>query len=541
MERPVRRGRAGLLVTSCIVGFQAFAASPEQAPVRVTTRLVEVHVIVEAANGEPADDLTREDFTLFDGGHQERISLFAVESPRAIGPSDEPLPPNTFSNRLEQFVGAASSITAILFDGLNTHIADQSYARQQIVTFLGELQPQDRVALYALGRGLHVLQDFTSDSDALVHALASYEGDLTAESEAALRDSLDPGLVQFRSWLGDLKLNLIDYYARDRALRTVRSLVAIANHLERLPGRKNLIWVSGSFPVWVGRDSVPLPVPPAGGQQQFWPEIERAARALNNSNLAIYPVDARGLMAPAGYSPERASFRETSPESHWSGIRTMEVLAERTGGQAFFNNNDLKRALRQAADDSRLMYALGYHPSHDTWDGKFREIKVRVNRPGLRLRHRRGYFAQPEEPRADWYRSGVLGAAMWSPVDATRLGLTVRVIPGPKRALDLELQLDAHDIALQPAAGHWEGKLDVWVVQLGPRDKLLDTTSHIADLRLNQPSFERVMRAGNLVLMERAKRANEAVLLRVLVRDVTTGALGSVSIPLERVVLNSSD
>ncbi len=511
----------------------AALAGAEQPPVRITSRLVEVHVIAESPNGEPVEDLTREDFALFDGGVRERISLFAVESPRLIGSSAGPLPPNTFSNRIERF-GASSSVTAILFDGLNTPAADPSYARRQIIRFLEELEPRDKVALYALGRGLNVLQDFTSESEALVHALENYNGDWTSEPDQATWGSPAPGLPQFRSWLSELKQNLVEYYARDRALRTIRSLVAIANHLERLPGRKNLIWVSGSFPVWISRDSVPLPRRTAGGGQKFRPEIERAARALSSCNLAIYPVDARGLMAPAGYSPERASFREEPPESRWSGIRTMEVLAARTGGQAFYHNNDLKRALRAAADDSRLIYALGYHPSHDTWDGRFRELKVKVSRPHVRLRHRSGYFAQPEEPREEWYRSGVLGAAMWSPVDATRLGLTVRVIPGSNSTVDLELQLDAHDIALQPAGGTWQGKLDVWLVQLGPHDKLVSTVSHIADLHLNQSRLERALREGNLVLMERINRARETVLFRVLVRDVMTGALGSVSIPVER-------
>jgi hypothetical protein len=212
----------------------------------------------------------------------------------------------------------------------------------------------------------------------------------------------------------------------------------------------------------------------------------------------------------------------------------MDTLAERTGGEAFYNDNDLGRAFRRAAEDSRVAYRLGYQPSHDEWNGKFREIRIAVTRPGVRLLHRRGYFAQPDEPTDDWYRSGVLGAAMWSPVDATRVGLTVRPFPAAPDTLDLEIRIDAGDVSLQPVGDGWQGRLDVWLVQLGPGDALLDTVSHVAGLSLDRPTFEQVRQSGELRLTERLKRDRKAVLVRVLVRDVASGALGSVSVPLDQ-------
>jgi hypothetical protein len=312
-------------------------------------------------------------------------------------------------------------------------------------------------------------------------------------------------------------------------------MVAIANHLERVPGRKSLVWVSGSFPVWIGRDRVPLPRRPEPGQQDLWPEIDRAARALNSANLAVYPVDARGLMAPAEYEPSRATISKDMQLVSRSGFAAMDTLADRTGGKAFYNDNDLGKAFRSAVEDSRVAYRLGYQPSHDEWNGKFREIRITVKRPGVRLRHRRGYFAQPDEPGDDWYRSGVLGAAMWSPVDATRLGLTVRPFPASADTLDLDIRIDVRDVSLQPAGDAWQGRLDVWLVQLGPGDALLDTVSHVAGLSLDRSDLDRVQKAGELPLFERLKRDPKAVLLRVLVRDVGSDALGSVSIPLERI------
>ena len=528
----------GLLLVAPAVARRPAAPAGQRPAVKVTTRLVQVNVVAMTKKGQPVEDLKRDDFILFDEGKQQKIAFFSAVPARILRPaSPMTVPLNTFTNQPEQFGGAPSAVTVILFDGLNTRMTDQTYARQQITKFLNQIQPGDKVALYALGRGLTVLQDFTDNPRSLATALKNYHGSLSAESEAALRRPADAGLMQFHQWLDELRLNLVDHYAKDRALRTIRSLVAIANHLERIPGRKNLIWVSGSFPVWIGRDSAPLPEQPPAGRQFFWPEVERAARALNNSNLAIYPVDARGLMAPVAYKPEKASIRRNMKTSDWSGFRTMEKLAERTGGEAFYNNNDLANAFRRATDDARFSYVLGYYPSHHQWNGKFRRIKLRVKRHGVRLRYRRGYFAQPGEPTEKWYRHDVLGAAMWSPVDATQLGMTVRVIPSraKPKLLNLELRLDPRDIELKPTATMREGKLDIWIIQLGKNDKLVGSGSQIANLRMIPAVYARVIQDRKLVLMEHIERQPKAVLLRVLVRDIATGALGSVSIPLNRV------
>jgi VWFA-related protein len=536
----VKRSRRLLLLGCPLAAASALAQAPD-APVRplaprVTSRMVEVSVVAEDKQGRPVVDLRAEELVLSDGGRPERIVSFsAPPAPSAAAPARGPLPRGTFSNRLDRQAGGATSATAILFDGLNTPMARQSYARQQVLAFLRQVEPGHPIALYTLGRGLNVLQDLTRDPRPLVRALEQYRGELSADTGAPRLDTAGTGLEGFGSWLDELETNLIEHYAKDRALRTLRSLVAIANHLEEIPGRKNLVWVSGSFPVWIGRDRVRLPERPDPKEQDLWPEIERAARALNRANLAVYPVDARGLMAPLDYEPERASISREMQLANRSGFAAMETLAERTGGEAFYNDNDLGRAFRRAAEDSRVAYRLGYQPSHDQWNGKFREIEIAVARPGVRLRHRRGYFAQPDEPADDWYRSGVLGSAMWSPTDATRVGLTVRTFPAAPDTVDLEIRIDARDVSLQPVGDAWQGRLDVWLVQLGPSDELLDTVSHVADLRLDRPTFEQVARSGELPFTERLKRQPKAALLRVLVRDVASGALGSVSIPLDRV------
>jgi len=531
------RAFASVLFVSAL-GVRAASEQAPGAPVvpsapRVTSRMVEVSVVAEDRQGRPVVDLTAEELSLTDGGRPERIVSLSLQP--LVANTAPPVPPGTFTNRLEQLAGGSSSVIAILFDGLNTPMARQSYARKEVLAFLKQVEPGNAVALYTLGHGLDVLHELTRDPRPLVAALERYRGEAAPETETAPLDLEAAGLERFGSWLDELDTNLIEHYSRDRALRTFRALGAIANHLEKVPGRKSLVWVSGSFPVWLGRDRIPLAQRSHSGDQGLWPEIDRLARALNRANLAVYPVDARGLMAPAEYQPERASISRDMALVSRAGFAAMDTLAERTGGKAFYNDNDLGRAFSSAVEDARASYRLGYEPSHDEWNGKFREIRISVKRPGVRLRHRTGYFALPDEPAEDWYRSGVLGAAMWNPTNATGLGMTVHPFPAAPDTLDLDIRIDVRDVSLQQAGERWRGQLDVWVVQLGKDDAQLGTVSRVAGLDLDRATHEKLVRSGELPLFERLKRDPGTVLVRVLARDVATGALGSVSIPLDQV------
>jgi hypothetical protein len=111
----------------------------------------------------------------------------------------------------------------------------------------------------------------------------------------------------------------------------------------------------------------------------------------------------------------------------------------------------------------------------------------------------------------------------------------VRPFAAAPDTLDLDIRIDVRDVSLQPVGDGWQGRLDVWLVQLGPGDAVLETVSHVAGLNLDRPAFERVMQSGEVPISERLRRDPKAVLLRVLVRDVGSGALGSVSIPLDQV------
>jgi hypothetical protein len=158
---------------------------PLPAPaIRATTRPIQVSVLVHDKHGNPVTGLTKDDFTILDEKQQQTIQIFSAETNQ---PSAQPtaLPPDTYTNRIREQGSVAGNITIILLDGLNTEGTDQTYARKQVIKFLSQIQPQDRVGLYTLDLNLTVLHDFTTDSTAPLEAPKNYQGKISPELTAS--------------------------------------------------------------------------------------------------------------------------------------------------------------------------------------------------------------------------------------------------------------------------------------------------------------------------------------------------------------------
>ncbi len=520
----------------------------EQTVLKVTTRLVQVNVVVQDRHGQPVTDLTKDDFVIFDQKEQQKISTFAMESNRLLAAPAQAPPPNFFSNRYEQKSGVPTAVTVVLLDGLNTQFHDMAYARNQVIKFLEQLQPQDRVALYTLTDQLRVLHDFTSDATSLLRAVQRYKGHYSSELAASEDiDTSDTGNQLLDDFLNAASQRMADFYTVNRVQRTAAAIEEIANHLAALPGRKNLVWVSGAFPFYLNLDADYTPANATLERRTFSYEVERAVRALNNANLAIYPVDARGLIGPAFANPSLSATRGGMPgrggvprtitlSPNRANFDTMNILADRTGGRAYYNTNDIRGSIRRAIEDSRVTYVLGYYPTHQDWDGKFREIKVKVNRPGLEIRSRRGYFAFPEKKLDPKQVQAVLREAVSSPLDATDLGLTVRVtpveIPGT-REVKAEFNVAQRDLTLNADGDRWVGAIDVLFVQFSPQGKPLKSDMKTVGVNLTQAKYNQVRQVGAIFTLEEPI-VDGAGQLRVVVRDTTSGSLGSVSVPLEK-------
>jgi len=541
---------------------QAPQPTSAQAPavIRSTTRLVQINAIVHNKKGAPVPGLKKEDFTILDQGQEQQVAIFSANAAAPAAPSAATiLPPNVFSNRFDQGGQAPGCVTVILFDALNTEFTDQAYARQQVVKFLRQLKPEDHVAIYLLTTKLTILNEFTQDSSALLRAIDRFEGYTSAPLSASNPEPLDPRIPEanrsvpdgfaseLRAFLDGASGRFSDFANINRAETTVSAIEGIANHVAYVPGRKSLVWVSGSFPFTIGYDADSL-FDIGREHRSFGDILEHAARALNQANMAIYPVDARGLMGSALYSPGNARgfnpavsprIRNLGPDQ--GNFDTMITLADRTGGKAFYNTNDIEGAVQRAITDGQFTYTLGFYPTHGRWDGKFHELKVHVNQKGLTLRHRKGYFAAPDPPSGVSENQAALDAAVWSPVEWTNLDLqvTLKAFQSSSRTIELQIGLDTRELLLESKDGRWTGKVYVLLSQLGEGNARISGEQETFDLNLKPDTYEKFLKMGTKFTGQ-LTLSPDIVNLRVIAQDASSGSIGTLTIPIKKILSASS-
>ena len=521
---------------------------------RTTTRLVQINVIVHNKKGEPVEGLNKEDFTILDQGKEQQIAAFSANSAVLRGATINPsLPPNVFSNRGGSGAANPGSVTVILFDALNTAIQDQFYARQQVLKFLRQLHPEDHVAIYVLTTKIIVLNEFTQDATSLLQAIQKFGGYSSAQQDAsnpspnpanqsifAVRTpETDVMAARLQDFLNAADGKISDFANINRAETTTSAIETIANHVARIPGRKSLVWVSASFPISIGFDGN-TPSPPGREQRTFTEEIEHAARALNQANMAIYPVDARGLMAPARYSatnsiPLDARSPASGLASDQGSFDTMILLADRTGGKASYNTNDIEGAVQRAIADGQYTYTLGFYPTHGNWDGRFHELKIHVKEKGLSLRHRKGYFALPEPPPGPEENKASLDAAIGSPVEWTNLNVEValKAFDLAARTLDVQVGLDTHELSLASRDGRWNDTIYVLFDQLGAGDKVITSEKETFGMNFKPETYEKLMKIGTK-FSGRLTLSPGVVNLRVIAQDTGSGSIGTLTIPIKK-------
>lgn len=543
------------LATVLLRGEQT--GGPQGEPVfRVTTRIVILNVVVHDKSGAAVKGLKGEDFTILDSGKKQKVAVFSVEAPTIVPPRPQPLPTGTFSNRVGDQGVVPTSVAVILLDALDTKIEDQVYARGQVIKFLAQLQPQDRAALYVLGEGLSVIQDFTSDPSPLVEAIRHYGtyvgpslgsgegtragGGLQGLSGAVglARERLDAGLSSFPN-LEVSGPGALHY----RHIRIVlKAFEAIANRLSGVPGRRTIVWVTGGYPSDFTYLFTGTPVTPRMGTLgPVYQELQSTAQALNRANVAIYPVDARGLFTDPAFSatesraPTLAGGVSAKLYGMEGTIMGLRYIASRTGGRAFCNTNDLKGALRKALDDSEVTYTLGYYPTHGQWNGSYHLIKVLVDRKGVEVRYRQGYSASADQAIEEKDRIALLREAAQNPIDATGVGLTLALNPHAGAAgagLSVNLSIDVRDLTFRQDKGRWMASFDIWAGQYSNQGDALGGISKTASANLQENEYRKIMNAGVLDLTIDEKPETAASELRVVVRDASSGALGSVRVPL---------
>ena len=370
---------------------------------KMNGELVLTNVVVrDTKTGEVVTGLKRSDFSVYENGKAQPIDTFDFESVDKATPLNEA----TISGLAAggSVGGAKAAVVAkpedlrnhrlivMFFDLSSMQPEDLDRSVLAAQDFLkNKMQPADLVALVSLDTSLKVDQDFTADKQALINEVAVYngtQGQGFATGATANSNQVEDttGYTPDESEYNDMNT--------DRELYALR---AVAKSLEKITEKKSLLYFSGG----ISRDGIE-------NQASLRAAINSAVRA----NLAIYSVDTRGLQAVSplgdastgsirGSGAFNGAALTNNMQGNFASQEVMSTLSVDTGGKAFFDSNDFAPAFAQVERDTSAYYAIGFHSTNPARDGRYRKLSIKVNRPGVKLEYRPGYYAP-----ADFKHSG---------------------------------------------------------------------------------------------------------------------------------------
>jgi VWFA-related protein len=407
--------RVCLAADSPQTGTQQPASNPD-ITFKSQVNLVVVDVVVTGNNNQPAKGLSQQDFEILEDKKPQTVRSFEVHEEEATASPAAKLAPNTFTNAAPSEPG---TINIILLDQLHTQTADQEFGREELLKYLKQKPDDVRCAIYVLGaNGLQVLQGITADNARLIAAVSS--------------KAAQPKIPAFAGPAFAVQ----NTFSSGGSPSSLAAMSEIANSFQNVPGRKNLLWLSGEF------DEAPVPQQDdimfpskftgwqnAGSQNQI---LHLVSGRLTVGRIAVYPIDVTGLNTSisstvvytrfcGGYdeysnpSPDMNNSRPLTGSVYWPPYGTndypryethdcgqdtfkehglsLDGVAAETGGQAFHNTNGIEQAITQAVSQGATYYTLSYSPSNRKFDGKIRNIKVVLNQKGYHLAYRRKYYA----------------------------------------------------------------------------------------------------------------------------------------------------
>ena len=568
-----RRGGAALVFV-CALAQSASTQPPADGQVfRTGTSLAIIDAVVVDERGRHVRDLTADDFEVIQQGttHPVRQALYVpagTAAPYAAAPPDAgavrpaAAPPAASAGILSRKGAPAPDprVLAIVVDDLSLSFESMAGVRRALTTFVNEeVGPGDLLAILRTSGGVGTLQQFSTDKRLLHAAVERLNWTILSRAGVTSFAPLVPDDALGHRGYGGSGTADVDDEDTIEGLRTsisatgsLGALDYVIRGIEALPGRKSVMFVS---------EGMRLFTKPAGldtrGASRVWNAFTRVMDRANRAGVVVYTMDPRGL-ATAGLTAEdnpqirpdptgrggltdsfdsrlrggaaaRLSFLRDSQEA-------LTYIAEQTGGFAVLNTNDLAAGLRRVRDDAGGYYLLGFEgvpASLRTWDPG--RVTVRVKRPGLRVRARKGLFGPADAGR--------------EPSDATGDPLIMAALsPFSAGALDVRLTaLFAHDAKAgafvrslffidpagvrftQRADGRHVANLTLALLAIGDDGKMATQWRRAVDLQLTDATYELARKRGILYTATIPLKKAGAYQLRVAVRDESTSALGSAS------------
>lgn len=545
--RPINSRLLPLFIAAFAVVTAAAQPAPQQTPApqqqppltfKVEVNYVEIDAIVTDASGKPVHGLTKEDFQVFENGKPQTLSVFSqVDIPieRADAPlfAPSPIEPDVRSNRRE-FDGR---VFVLVLDDIQTHFARsarvKAAAKQFIERYMGT---NDLAAVVTTGGAKGGTQEFTTSRRMLLQAVDRFMGQ---KNRSATLEKMDQLARQIPGQ--GAPVDPLEAERAFKATNSLRTLKSLADYMAGVRGRRKAVVL---FSEGVDYD-LTNPI-----ENRYATDIYEEARAAigaaSRANVSFYSVDPRGL---GGL--EEAIEIQSIPADNSLGISTMmnevrnaqdslRVLSEQTGGFAVINQNDYRNAFSNIVTENSTYYVLGYYSTDARRDGQFRPISVRVNKPGLEVRARKGYTAPkgraPEtKSAATADTSRELREALESPIPVTGLGLTAFAAPfrgGTKASVAVSLEIDGRRFRFEEKDGKISNEVEVSMVAFdaggttrdGGRDTLVLTP---------RPQTRDLILKNGVRMLRRLELAPGRYQIRIGAREKGTGAIGSVMLDLD--------
>jgi VWFA-related protein len=500
----------------------------------VTSREIIVDVEVTDANGNVVRGLKQSDFTIEENGKPQPIRSF-----REFGseiPVAEPAPPKLpfgiYTN--SQSTPASGPVNILLIDALHSNPFAIARALMGAAGYLTTMPQGTKVAIFLLSQsGIHMLQGFTSDRDSLLRAVNNNP------VTVALTLSGQP----------------MDRYAMNWA--TVDAFNQIAAYVAGIKGRKNLLWIVPGIPVNLMRDggygwaSDQFMKPSHSGTSKGGvfgndnggPDMGLVHRLMDvyerftAEQIAVSPVDPRGVV-----------------DLRMAQLKA-EAVAEQSGGEAFYNNNDVKSLIAKAINHGAQFYTLSYIPPKQKDDGHYHHIKVELDQPGLHLVYRQGYNAE-RVPTLDVPAPGpaLMKASMeGNTPPATQILFDVGVWPGalanpaadpqaktdPKSKPGKTVRYEIHygfppsEIAFtEDASGMLHGSLEFDVVAYDIYRKRVGLLTQTVPMNLSLEQYDEFVAKRAFSFVQQLDLPLGQLSLHVGILDNVTSKVGTLEVPV---------
>jgi len=580
----------------------AQAPPPGATVLHTGAELVVVDVVVEDKDGHPIHGLKREDFTLSENKAPQTIRNFDEHTSNTPLEKIEPLPPQppgVFTNYTD--MPSNGVLNVLLLDNLNTPVKDQANVLNQLKLFVNKAAPGTRIAIFGLSSRLYFLQGFTSDpatlkavvnhkllprGSMLLDDVAGSNGDVLGPSAPTLSDGMGPGQIAFNMTNFEIEQQTLQNLMRMEY--TLDAFNVLGRYLSAFSGHKNLIWFSTSFPLAIVPDiTLTDPFAVMGGDMEA--EYRQTTNLLTKAQIAVFPISAEGLVSdptldvansgagvtrsPRNLSTGVSSFLQNQAEEH----QTMMAIAQDTGGEAYFNTNDLASAVSQAIDSGSNFYTLTYTPPPHSHNDDYRSIKVELSKSsvpkGIQLSYRHGYYTDdaltpekastPEATKAlaqsrPTYSYAAAAMSRGAPMP-TDIVFRVRVLPastttenavapgnelnpklnaeGPFRRFDIDISAPGANFSFKVQNnGNRVGGIEFLAYDFDTDGKLLNLVKKTTPVHLTAAEHQKFVDGKVGYHLELSAPAKTESFIRIGIHDLTSDTFGVVEVPTSAVI-----